>query len=46
MFSSLLEDNDRGQLKSNRNTPSDCHGNGNTILDGAPKTTRQFNLTA
>ena len=27
-----LEDNARGQLNSNRNSPSDCRGDGNTIL--------------
>ena len=41
-----IEDNARGQLKSNSNSPSDCRGDGNTILVGAPKTTRHFNLTA
>ena len=40
------EDNARGQLNSNRKSPSDCRGDSNTILVGAPKTTRQFNLTA
>ena len=43
---SVLESNARGKLNSNINSPSDCRGNGNTILVGAPKTTRQFNSTA
>ena len=44
--SDKLEDNARGKLNSNSNSPSDFRGDGNTILVGAPKTTRQFNLTA
>ena len=43
--SDKLEDNARGQLISNSNSPSDCCGDGHTILVGAPKKTRQFNLT-
>ena len=41
-----LEDNARGRLNRNSKSPSDCRGDGNTILLGVPKTTRQFNLTA
>ena len=43
---SNLEDNARGQLIINSNSPSDYRGDGHTILVGVPKTTRQFNLTA
>ena len=42
----VLEDNARGLLNSNSNSPSDFCNDGNTILLGAPKTTRKFNLTA
>ena len=41
-----VEHNACEQLNINSNRPSDCHGDGNTILVGAPKTTRQFDLTA
>ena len=34
--SDKLEDNSRGQLKSNRNSPSGFRGYGHTILVGAP----------
>ena len=44
--SDKLEDNARGQLNINSNSPSDFRGDGNTILVGATKTTRQFNLTS
>ena len=44
--SDKLEDNALEQLNSNSNSPADCCSDGNTILVGAPKTTRQVNLTA
>ena len=43
--SDKLEDNACGRLNSNSKSPWDFCGNGNTILVGAPKITRQFNLT-
>ena len=43
--SDKLEDNARGKLNINSNSPLDCRGDGNNILVGAPKPTRQFNLT-
>ena len=43
--SDKLEDNARGMLNRNSKSSLDFRGDGNTILVGAPKTTRQFNLT-
>ena len=44
--SDKLEDNDHGKQKINSNSPSNFRSHSNTILVGAPKTTRQYNLNA